>query len=64
VHGATPQKLATAERWRAEVAAQKAAEDAERREAAERGECALIDRVMFGDKCLERYKQQQKRQTP
>jgi len=46
VHGATPQKLATTERWRAEVAAQKAAQEAARREAAERGECVFIDEVL------------------
>jgi len=56
MHGWTPQWEETGERWRAEHAAQKAAEAAARREAAERGECVLIDRIVFGDECLERNK--------
>jgi len=64
VHGWTPQWEETGRRWGTEDAAQKAAEDAERQEAAERGECVLIDRIMFGDKCLERYIQEQKRKKP
>jgi len=69
VHGATPRKLATTKAWRAEVAAQEADREARRREATERGECLLIDRLAFGDKCLEinqqKYQQNnQKRTTP
>jgi len=56
VHGLTPIMEATREARRTEHVAQKAAEAAARREAAERGECVLIDRIAFGDKCLERNK--------
>jgi len=46
VHGMTPEIEASLVRQRAEVEAQKAAEEAARREAAERGECVFIDEVL------------------
>jgi len=46
VHGLTPIMEATREKRRAEHAAQKAAEETARREAAERGECVFIDEVL------------------
>jgi len=46
VHGLTPTMEATRERWRAEHAAQKAAEEKARREAAERGECLIGEEVL------------------
>jgi len=46
MHGWTPQWEETGERWRVEHAAQKAAEEKARQEAAARGECVFIDEVL------------------
>jgi len=46
VHGWTPQWEETGRRWRAEHAAQKAAEEKARQEAAERGECLIGEEVL------------------